>query len=392
MGHVANYNWTANVTKPTSSQLCSTVPSPMVTGIPQSGLWQTKPETQRLLTVADYFLQRRGFADCCKYAVRARDSDPTHPSPTRLICIASVLSVSMISSTQHDYYAVLNLPNFESDFVRIESNFETLTSILAPSANACPLTSEAFDLVMKAWSVLSNSVEKEKYDDELRMRMAGGCTSRSGGDTFWTMCPYCYYVFEYEKVFEDCCLRCANERCRRVLHAAAIAAPPPPDVVAKGQYLCPGFMPFAISNSNGQRTRMNLWNPFGVAVGLTGEGFDGNVSSHRDRVAVASDDETVEVKEIQNHGYSNGGNTIEEARTKRRDSGSRDSYELIGKEARIHNNLANYDSLEERQDVDSTLDEVKIGVDFFEGDDEIFLSLPCDLDLECEEKEAVLIK
>ncbi|KAL8532414.1 hypothetical protein ACS0TY_008857 [Phlomoides rotata] len=346
----------------------------MVTGIPQSGQWKTKPETQRLLTVADDFLQRRRFADCCNYAVRARDSDPTHPSPTRLICTASVLSVS----TQHNYYAVLNLPNFESDFVRIVSNFETLTSILAPSADACPLTSEAFDLVMKAWFVLSNAVEKAKYDDELRtrMRMAGGCTSGSGGDTFWTTCPYCYYAFEYEKVFEDCCLRCANERCRGVLRAAAIAAPPPPDVVAKGEYLCPGFMPFAISNSNsnGQRTRMNLWNPFGVAVGE--EGLDGN----RDRVAVASDDETVQVKETQNHG-----NTIEKARTKRKNSDSRDSYELIGKEARIHNNLANYDSLEEPQDADSTLDEFMIGVDFFEGDDELFLGLPCDLDLECAE-------
>ncbi|KAF8018516.1 hypothetical protein BT93_H3407 [Corymbia citriodora subsp. variegata] len=42
--------------------------------------------------------------------------------------------------------------------------------------------------------------------------------------TFWTLCPYCYYAHEYEKVYEECCLRCAN--CRRGFHAAAIRAPP----------------------------------------------------------------------------------------------------------------------------------------------------------------------
>lgn len=291
----------------------------------------------------------------------------------------------MISSTLHDYYALLNLPTYESDAAQIVSSFETLASVLDPSANPYPFSSEAFDLVMKAWSVLSNPVEKAKYDDDLRRNMTDGCTSGNGGGTFWTMCPYCYYVYEYDNVFEDCCLRCANERCRRALHAVAIAAPPPQDVVAKGQYCCPGFMPFAINNSNGEPMRMDLWNPFGLGIGHTGEGVDVNVSSHRDCAVVVSDDETVEVKEIQDHGdgrKTNFGNTIEKPTTKRRKSVARDSHELIGREARIDYNLANYYSEEDHQDVDSTLDEVKIGVDFFEGDDEIFLSLPCDLDFE----------
>ncbi|XP_030527695.1 uncharacterized protein LOC115738997 [Rhodamnia argentea] len=41
--------------------------------------------------------------------------------------------------------------------------------------------------------------------------------------TFWTLCPYCYYAHEYEKAYEECCVRCAN--CRRGFHAAAIRAP-----------------------------------------------------------------------------------------------------------------------------------------------------------------------
>ncbi|KAK3418978.1 hypothetical protein EUGRSUZ_H04724 [Eucalyptus grandis] len=42
--------------------------------------------------------------------------------------------------------------------------------------------------------------------------------------TFWTLCPYCYCAHEYEKAYEECCLRCAN--CGRGFHAAAIRAPP----------------------------------------------------------------------------------------------------------------------------------------------------------------------
>ncbi|XP_057807153.1 uncharacterized protein LOC131021850 isoform X2 [Salvia miltiorrhiza] len=224
----------------------------------------SKPETRRLLTAADYFLQRRNFVDCYKYATRAHDADPTNPAATRILSTAAVLSASKISATQHDYYAILNLPYFDSDVSRIGSSFETLTSILDPNTNLCPFSSEAFDLAVKAWSVLSNSVEKAKFDAELRTYMGGGdgCTPGSGGDTFWTMCPYCYHVYEYDRVFEDCCLRCANERCRRVLHAVAIAGPPPPDVVAKGQYCCPGFMPFAVHTSNGEAIGEKMWVPF----------------------------------------------------------------------------------------------------------------------------------
>lgn len=44
-----------------------------------------------------------------------------------------------------------------------------------------------------------------------------------GGGSFWTVCPYCYFLFEYEKVYEDCCLRCTN--CGTAFHAVAIQLP-----------------------------------------------------------------------------------------------------------------------------------------------------------------------
>ncbi|KAH6796878.1 hypothetical protein C2S52_021432 [Perilla frutescens var. hirtella] len=370
----------------------------------EPGQDSSKPETRRLLTAADYFLQRRNFADCCKYAARARDSDPTNPAVTRILSTAAVLSASKISSTQHDYYAVLNLPYFDSDASRIGSSFETLASILDPNANPCPFTSEAFDLAIKAWSVLSNSDEKVKFDDELRRHIAGR-TSGSGGGTFWTMCPYCYYVYEYDKVFEDCCLRCANEKCKRVLHAVAIGGAPPPDVVEKGQYCCPGFMPFAVRGTNGEGIGENLWFPFAPAHYL-GKGLDLNCASYGDS-SVVLDGGTDVGKGFQDHG--NGKTKIEaedgkrpenagEVRMKRKKSVPWTSKKLMGRGIRIDSDQAHfvYGVREERySNVDKdegelpepcfggqTVDEVNGGVEFIEGDDDVFISLPCDFDLE----------
>ncbi|XP_037497699.1 uncharacterized protein LOC105641745 [Jatropha curcas] len=61
--------------------------------------------------------------------------------------------------------------------------------------------------------------------------------------TFWTVCPYCYYLYEYEGLYEECCLRCQN--CRRAFQAVAVAAPPAGMVVeGKEQYYCGiGYFP-----------------------------------------------------------------------------------------------------------------------------------------------------
>ncbi|KAL1566814.1 hypothetical protein AAHA92_02375 [Salvia divinorum] len=307
-------------------------------------------ETRRLLTAADYFLQHRIFDDCCKYAARALDSDPANSAAARILSTAALLSASKISATHHDYYALLNLPYFESDASRIASSFETLTSILDPNANPSPLTSEAFDLAVKAWSILSNSAEKAEFDAELRTYMdAGGCASRTGGGTFWTMCPYCYSVYEYDKVYEDCCLKCANERCRRVLHAVAIRVPPPPDVVAKGQYCCPGFMPFDVhSSSNGEK---KLWVPFAPSLDV-GKELDLNSSTFEDA----------------------GGRV----RMKRKKSVPWKSRKLLGSGISINGDEAHlvYGVREESySNVDKQEGEpCSEQVEFLEGDDDIFIS------------------
>ncbi|KAE8698543.1 Chaperone DnaJ-domain superfamily protein, putative isoform 1 [Hibiscus syriacus] len=63
--------------------------------------------------------------------------------------------------------------------------------------------------------------------------------------TFWTACPYCYVLYEYPKLYEDCSLRCQTKNCRRAFHAVVIPSPP---VNGKDTHFsCWGFFPLGYS-------------------------------------------------------------------------------------------------------------------------------------------------
>ncbi|CAI0405889.1 unnamed protein product, partial [Linum tenue] len=70
--------------------------------------------------------------------------------------------------------------------------------------------------------------------------------------SFWTLCPYCYIMYEYPRVYEDCCLRC--QKCERAFHAALIHSLPPM-VPGKESYYCSwGVFPLGFMLGNGDKT------------------------------------------------------------------------------------------------------------------------------------------
>ncbi|KAK1386258.1 hypothetical protein POM88_023993 [Heracleum sosnowskyi] len=79
--------------------------------------------------------------------------------------------------------------------------------------------------------------------------------------SFWTACPYCYYMYEYAGIYEECTLRCQN--CRKAFHAARIEAPP---AVTDGEdaYSCWGSFPFGVSMSylDKRKAEASNWQPF----------------------------------------------------------------------------------------------------------------------------------
>ncbi|OVA01780.1 DnaJ domain [Macleaya cordata] len=81
--------------------------------------------------------------------------------------------------------------------------------------------------------------------------------------SFWTACPYCYNLYEYPRVYEECCLRCQN--CRRAFHAAVIPAPPPVVPGQEAYYCCWAFFPLGFqvpSFAGGKNSGLPNWTPF----------------------------------------------------------------------------------------------------------------------------------
>lgn len=84
-------------------------------------------------------------------------------------------------------------------------------------------------------------------------------TARSeASSSFWTACPYCYFLYEYPKVYEDCALRCQN--CKRAFHAAMIPSPP---LTGKSDayFCCWGFFPLGFSGKGKNTAVSSNWNP-----------------------------------------------------------------------------------------------------------------------------------
>ncbi|XP_065870431.1 uncharacterized protein [Euphorbia lathyris] len=75
--------------------------------------------------------------------------------------------------------------------------------------------------------------------------------------SFWTACPYCYILYEYPKVYEECAIRC--QKCKRAFHAATIPSPP---ITGKDTYFCSwGYFPLGFSGGKGGGGFGNNWSP-----------------------------------------------------------------------------------------------------------------------------------
>ncbi|PRQ48493.1 hypothetical protein RchiOBHm_Chr2g0111341 [Rosa chinensis] len=187
------------------------------------------PESEKLLGIAADLLCDGNFASCRKFALFARDYDPENPVAERILAVADVLLAEKRRDPT-DWYPILQLTRPDSRNRRlVRTQFEKLTALLNPEDNGLPFSDEALGLVHKAWAALSdpglgngpkNGPESPKLEEGL------------AGETFWTVCPYCYGMFMYKKVFEECCLRC--QICRKAFHGVAIR-PPEPEILVEGK-------------------------------------------------------------------------------------------------------------------------------------------------------------
>lgn len=212
--------------------------------VSQSG---SKSEPETLISSCAGLLARRDFTGCQKFIQKIPRSDPNISLQVdQILTIAEVLSAARnrFSDSNLDWYSILQLRRREDAANRdlVRQQFKTLVRLLDPNKNKFPFAEDALMRVREAWFVISDPARRACFDREIGRKMrscSGGDAPNEGGavSSFWTMCPYCWYLHEYEKKYEGCSLRCGN--CRKTFHGVAVK-PPAPDMVVKGkeQYYC----------------------------------------------------------------------------------------------------------------------------------------------------------
>ncbi|KAK6923283.1 DnaJ domain [Dillenia turbinata] len=257
---------------------------------------ESSKEGERLLGLAEELLRFRDFSNSRNYALKAKQCNPSLHSIPQLLAIVDVLVASQIRINNHkDWYAILQVDRKTQNPDSIRLNYKKLLFLLSPSKNKFQFAHEASSLIMDAWSVLSNPTRKSLYDKELDLyaetardsefekrssRVSGGEKIGDEEMTFWTACPYCFYMYEYPRFFEDRCLMCQNERCRRGFHGVPISLPQEMISGKNDCYYSIGFYPIGFSghnpNTNSDFGKSNLnWTPvfplFACGQGVAGE-------------------------------------------------------------------------------------------------------------------------
>ncbi|XP_020101189.1 uncharacterized protein LOC109719078 [Ananas comosus] len=249
-------------------------------GVGGGGGGGSRAEAERWLEIAGKLLFARDLVGSKRFAERALESDPLVDGADQILAVADVLlaSQSRVGSGRVDWYAVLGLPSGAgagADPVAVKRHYRRLALLLHPDRNKYPGADAALRLVVDAFAFLSDPSKKALFDAELHLDSsptpapskpspskpspspAPAPAPASEGSAFWTACPSCCHVHQYNRTYQNRSLRCPN--CHRPFHAAEIAVPPP-IVPGTNMYYCAwGFFPLGFPTA---ADLTSGWKPF----------------------------------------------------------------------------------------------------------------------------------
>ncbi|CAL0299134.1 unnamed protein product [Lupinus luteus] len=244
-----------------------------------------RAEAERLLGIAEDFLKNRDLNGSRDFAILAQKIEPLIEGSDQVLAIVDVISAAHKPLNGNiEWYTILQVDRLCQDIDLIKRNYRRLALFLHPDKNYFTLADFAFKLVSDAWEQLSDPVKKAKYDyniitqshphvekeEESKTEHEDKSLVPWENNTLWTACPYCYYLYEYPRVYEDCSLRCQN--CEKTFHGVALPSLPPLVPGREAYYCTWGFFPmgfvFGTPNSNTKRplqmlnsTEIPSWNP-----------------------------------------------------------------------------------------------------------------------------------
>jgi len=238
-----------------------------------------RAEAERLLAIGEKLLQSRDLSGSRDFAILAQEAEPLLDGSDQILAIVDVVVAAEkpIHNNHLDWYAILQVDRTCQDLDLIKKQYRRLGLLLHPDKNPFSLADHAFKLVTDAWAVLSDPVQKALYDRDV----AGSVESAS----FWTACPYCYFLFEYPVDCEGRCLRCQN--CERMFHGLSIPSLPPLVPGQEAYYCNWGCLPmgfvFGTSGSNGPGSVPELVIENGPKAASNGAGSELGSRSARKR-------------------------------------------------------------------------------------------------------------
>lgn len=265
--------------------------------------------------------------------------------------------------------------------------------LLNPNKNKFAFSDEAFRRVHDAWSTVDKKKDGAAFGSVANG--GGGCTT-----TFWTVCPYCYYVYEYDRVYEECCLRCQN--CTKAFHGVEIPSPPPTIPGKIDAYFCClgcfrlGFRTPEGENAGEFRAHVNASNlektsDFGDKVNV-GSDEKEDVEVEVEVVEISDNSEEEGEKESPN---MNAEGVETEAPnysskpppplplSRNRKTAAKKTKKIMARGEMKHGDVGGFGFSRmgmnwnaEMEKKGSDLEQVVVGCEFFEGDDDIFVSIP----------------
>ncbi|CAL0331543.1 unnamed protein product [Lupinus luteus] len=197
------------------------------------------PGSENLIVACTTMLSYRRFSTCRDFATRIPRPDPnTSLSLDKIIAIADILSAAdnRLPNNLPDHYSILLLRREDAarDRDLLTRQFKKLALLLDPTAAIkFPFSDEALTRVREAWHVLSDPKSRDLYHSQIGYQPPN--------PTFWTACPYCWNLFEYESKYEDCPLLCQS--CGKAFHGVPVTAPVMDDDQMKEYYWCQASVP-----------------------------------------------------------------------------------------------------------------------------------------------------
>lgn len=205
----------------------------------------SRAEAERLVGMAANLLSENDLNSARDFALLAQETDPLLDTSDQIMAIVDVLI-----SANKDFYATLQIDMHQNnDHDHIKQQYRRLAILLHPDKNHFSFASKAYKLVSDAWNVLSDPTSKKAYDEET-FHVVRNQNSTSQ-ENIWTLCPYCYNLYEYPRMLEGCCLRCEN--CERAFQVVGIPTELMPVMVpGKEAYYCSRqYFPIGIDNVAG---------------------------------------------------------------------------------------------------------------------------------------------